>query len=135
MNPRYRRGASGTEWETIGFETWQQPRCDALPPVNISALWAQVARIRAREGDREGAARARVSVKMASRSPGPLRRTKVQDIITLTAHFRAEDGPACHNAQEGTRITSDPALVECGNCRRTRAWRAACQDVAPAAEK
>jgi hypothetical protein len=102
----------------------------------VSELWSTVARIRQREGDREGAARARRNGAQSAHRLVRLRESA--SVFYRTTHLVLPSGPACGYAPLGSIGISDPkqapnAAHMCGNCTRTHAWRDACQEDAVAA--
>lgn len=114
----------------------------ALPEAR--GLWGHIARLRLAEGDREGAARARLAARVAGpihsrpRSPYPrilLKTGTVHYLIMLEWKGKPSPaGEACNEAAPNSDSTTDLAKVNCGNCKRTKLFRQAVDDAERAAE-
>ncbi len=102
---------------------WLLPPRDGIR-VTVSQLWKQVAAIRQREGNAEGAARARVNASMKSPRAVRPRRGRAGPAAGLRTHWQAWDEGREHPC--GTpwpqKLSADPAQVNCGNCKRSKAW-------------
>jgi hypothetical protein len=90
-----------------------------LPDVTIKQLWQHVATIRQRNGDRQGAARARRNAKLSIVVKCKAGKRKMADQVV---HYKA-GAIVCNVANtRPVKTTSNVDMTTCHNCMHTHRW-------------